>query len=146
MNIEPYQSLDSLRFGESTREDCVTLHGKPNSIRENREGVEEYHYDEFIVRFDLRTNTLHECTLLPKATARIRDLEVTWDQEFLRKACEQDGHPMEVYGFIVMRKLGLAVTGIHDGDSSQVAITAVSKGECDDLMSEALPFDLSSIQ
>jgi len=45
-----------------------------------------------------------------------------------------------VYGFIVLEHLGIAVTGIHDNDPSQLAITAFSKGEFDDLLPESTPY------
>ena len=145
MRIDPYRSFGSLRFGESKREDCVGCYGEPKDIRNNREGVEELHYENFIVRFDPTTNTVRECTLLPKATATIEDIEVTWDQAFLRRACDRDGDPQDVYGFIVLKSLGIAVTGIHDQDDSQLAVTAFSEGDFDVLLGEATPFERSSI-
>lgn len=143
MKIEPFISIDSLFFGESTRKDCISLYGKPINIRTNREGIEEFHYDEFIIRFNPLSNTLRECTLLPEATATIHGINVTWDRVFLREACELDGNPVEVYGFVVMQSLGVAVTGIHDDDRSQLAVTVFSKGEFDSLMGDATPFCLS---
>lgn len=144
-NINPYVSVDSLQFGKSTPENCIALYGKPNSIRKNRESVDEYEYDEFIFRFDPASNTLRECTLLPKAVARIQNLDVTWDRKFLEKACQQDGHPVDVYGFIVLPTLGIAVTGIHDDDRSQLAVTVFAKGEFDELIREGSPFEISRI-
>ena len=146
MKVDPYKSFGSLHFGVSTREDCVAYYGEPKDVRTNREGVEEFHYEAFIVRFDSNTNAVRECTLLPRATAVIGDIELTWDQEFLRRACNRDGGPMDVYGFIVLKNLGIAVTGIHDGDESQLAVTAFSEGDFDDLLGEAAPFEISSMQ
>ncbi|HUT12617.1 MAG TPA: hypothetical protein VMY42_19125 [Thermoguttaceae bacterium] len=140
MRIVPYRSFGKLQFGDSTREDCVASYGEPKNIRTNREGAEEYHYEGFIVRFNAKTNVVRECTLLPRAICTIEGIAVTWDPDFLRKACEHDGDPKDVYGFIVLKRLGIAITGIHDWDESQLAVTAFSEGDFDDLLAEASPF------
>ena len=145
MKIQTYEYVDSLRFGQSTKTDCVAVYGRPNSVRKNRYDVEEFHYDDFVLRFDPSDETLRECTLLPRKKAFIGDIPVTWDRAFLVAACTEDGSPVDAYGFIVMRKLGIAVTGIHDDDASQLAVTAFSKGEFDEFMESAKPFDVTSI-
>jgi hypothetical protein len=141
MNIVPYKSFGPLMFGQSTKADCVPLLGKPTKVSRNREGIEEFHYVGFIIRFDSSTSTVRECTLLPRTVAGIGDIGLTWDQEFLRRACDRDGSPRNVYGFIVLKNLGIAVTGIHDNDESQLAVTVFSEGDFDDLLAEAVPFE-----
>lgn len=106
----------------------------------NREGVEEYEYDQFVVRFNPTTSTVRECTLLPYADATIGGIAVTWDRNFLRLVCEQDPSPRDVHGFIVLLRLGIAVTGIHDDDDSQLALTVFSEGEFNDLLPDSAPF------
>ncbi len=143
MIVEPYKSFGPLNFGESTREDCMAQFGTPKQIRKNREGAEEYHYDEFIIRFDSVTNTVRECTLLPWAKASIAGFDITWDRAFIKNAYNFDQSPQNVYGFIVFNRLGIAVTGIHDHDDSQLAITAFSKGDFDELLADAVPYEIS---
>ena len=140
MQIDPYDSVDSLRFGNSKKSDCVTLYGEPKTIRTNRYGFAEYHYDDFILRFDPITETLRECTLLPFKDATVGGIKVTWDRRFLTAACQADGDALESYGFIVLRKLGIAITGIHDDDESQLAITAFTEGDFDEFLENADPF------
>jgi hypothetical protein len=144
MRIEPYKSFGPLLFGRSTRDDCISLLGEPRKVLRNREGVTEFHYDGYIVRFDKATDKVRECTLLARTRAQIGDIDVTWDRQFLQKACERDGSPKDVYGFIVLSNLGVAVAGIHDGDESQLAVTAFSEGDFDDLLAESAPFTLPS--
>jgi hypothetical protein len=140
MNIVPYTTFGPLKFGRSSKSDCVSMLGEPKRVRTNHEGVDEFHYDEFIIRFDPSNSTFREGTLLPRTAATIDDLDVTWDHEFLRQACDRDGSPRDVCGFIVLKSLGIAVTGLHDDDEPQLAITAFSKGEFDDLLIESVPF------
>ncbi len=141
MEIRPFNSLGSLRFGQSDRSDCVACYGEPKVIRTNHEGIEEFHYKRFIFRFDSVTNLVRECTLLPKASATIDGIKLTWDNEFLRKACDRDGNAKNVYGFIVLNNLGIAITGLHDKDKSQLAVTAFSRGDFDDLLVGSSPFE-----
>jgi hypothetical protein len=139
MLIKPYISFGPLRFGVTTKDECIASFGAPVRIRRNREGIEEYHYSDFIVRFDPQKNVVQECTLFPKRPATVDDIELTWDEEFLRRACERDGDAKNVFGLIVLNHLGIAVSGIHDRDESQLAVTAYRKGLFDDLLPQGKP-------
>jgi hypothetical protein len=143
IEIIPYSAFGPLSFGKTTKHECVLLLGEPLKKRINRKGIEEYEYEQFIVRFDPKTLTVRECTLLPHAEATINGITVTWDRNFLRLACEQDQSPRDAYGFIVLQRLGIAVTGVHDNDASQLAVTAFSKGEFDDLLPASTPYTIS---
>ena len=143
IEIIPYSAFGPLSFGKTTKHECVLLLGDPLKERINRKGIEEFEYEQFIVRFNSKTMTVRECTLLPHADAIISGITVTWDRNFLRLACEQDQSPRDVYGFIVFQRLGIAITGVHDDDESQLAVTAFSKGEFDDLLPESTPYTMS---
>jgi hypothetical protein len=142
IEIIPYSAFGPLNFGKTTKDECVLLLGEPLKERINRKGIEEFKYEQFIVRFHPRTLTVWECTLLPYADASIDDIAITWDRNFLRLACEKDQSPRDLYGFIVLQRLGIAVTGVHDDDDSQLAITVFSKGEFDDLLPESTPYTI----
>lgn len=142
MIIEPYKSVGPLHFGVTQPGECIDHLGQPTNIGRNREGAQEYHYDGLIVRFTPHTHVVYECTILPKTAVIINNIELTWDKTFLKKACTYDGAPQNVFGFIVFRRLGIAVTGIHDNDESQLAVTAFCEGAFDDLLLEGVPFEL----
>ena len=138
--IVPYTAFGPLKFGKTTKQDCITLLGEPLEERASRMGVEEFVYEQCVVRFDRKTATVHECTLLPYTEAWVNGIAVTWDRTFLRLVCEQDQSPRDVYGFIVLVRLGIAVTGVHDADDGQLALTAFSRGAFDDMLPESTPF------
>jgi hypothetical protein len=140
IHIIPYESVGTLRFGESSPSECIHSYGPPEAIRTNAEGVEEYHYKSLIARFDAASKAFRECTILPETNANIAGIDVTWDDKFLASACRQDGSAKNVFGFVVLRELGIAVTGIHDGDRSQLAVTVFSKGDFDELLVDAPDF------
>ena len=141
MIIRHYQSFGPLVFDITTKDECVIYLGKPTRINRNRKGAEEYHYEHYIIRFDPETQTMFECTLLPKAVASINNIKVTWDKKFLAQVCKQDDAPQDIFGFIVLRQLGIAITGIHAEDDSQMAISVFRKGRFDHLLSDAVPFE-----
>ena len=136
----PYTSFGPLHFGRTTKNECLQLLGEPLQRRTNKAGLEELEYDLYIIRFNPQTQTVRECTLLPYADATIEDIMITWDKGFLHQACERDQSPRDIYGFIVLCDLGIAMTGIHDNDDSQLAITAFSKGDFNDLLPESVPY------
>jgi len=45
----------------------------------------------------------------------------------------KDGSPYEYVGFIIMLQLGMTLTGFHDADESQKAVTVFSPGRWDQL-------------
>ena len=144
MIVEPYVSVDSLRFGESVGIDYLKIKGNPESIQKNQSGDEELIYPDAVFRFDRETSRFRECTLLPYTTAEIGGIRVTWDREFLKACCFADGTAVESYGFVVFRRLGIMVSGIHDDDASQLAITAFAPGVCK-VMKREVAFDASRL-
>lgn len=149
MKIESYECAGALRFGEATKDDCVAAFGKPERSEKSRDGEDEYHYDGFIIRFGAASHRFRECTLLPQFAATIshsgKTVSVTWDREFLRQICALDGAPVVAYGFLILRRLGVAITGLHDGDDSQLAITVFSQGDFDEFMGDAEAFEVALV-
>jgi len=145
MIIIPYKSVDTIYFDVSTPEDCINEYGTPQYIRQIRYGFTEYHYVNCIFRFDA-SSTFHDCTLLPRTPACIETILVTWDLAFLRAACNADGFPLHSSGYIILQSLGICVTGIHNGDEAQLAISAYRRSISAQLLRTAQPFDTSTIK
>ncbi len=133
LTIKPYVSVGGIAFGGAEFE-CIGKLGSPLATNVNREGVVELVYARIIVRLDPIERRVGEFTLLPKCKSRIEGIEITWDTRFVESACKLEGKPREVYGLVVLRNLGIAVTGIHDDDASQMAITVVNRGAFDELL------------
>lgn len=145
IKIVSYKSFGKLFFGQSTVADALVEYGDPEKKTEDRlEGI-EYIYSEFIARFDAVSGLFKEATLLPYSNAIVNGIEVTWDRKFLSAMCHGHGVVYDVYGFIVIPGMGIAVTGIHDDDSSQLAITFFKTGGFDDLMYKGKVFDPEDI-
>ncbi len=145
IEIQAHARFGQLVFGESNPADCQAHFGEPLRIEANRGERLEYHYTEFIVRFHETIGRLEEVTLLPGCQARINGIEVTWDKAFLKAICGKVDQVYDAYGFIVLPALGVAVTGIHDDDPPQLAITLFEKHAWDKLITKAKVFDPSTL-
>ncbi|WP_305812890.1 hypothetical protein [Photobacterium leiognathi] len=143
MKIETYKSFGPVKFGMSETE-VVNQLGKPVSIRTNNENELEYYYDELIVRYDANSKHVREGTLLPQILGRfqVNDLTLNWKDDLFATLCQRDGDPYEFYGYIVLFKLGITLTGFHDGDDSQKAISAFRSGDWDQLKGDMKAFKI----
>jgi hypothetical protein len=139
MKIRPYQSVGEVVFGE-TKADCIRKLGLPQANGVNRDGVEELKYPQMVVRLDPIQKRVVEVTLLPYWNGTIEGIQVAWDRPFLSTLCLLDGEPRAVYGFIVLSRLGVAITGIHDADTAQLAMTVFPRGAFDELLKFGVPY------
>ncbi|MDQ1924645.1 hypothetical protein [Massilia pseudoviolaceinigra] len=60
----------------------------------------------------------------------------------LRKLIAADGNPQLLLGFVIFLNLGLTLTGFHDNDESQKAVTLFERGFHDESLQEMKPFRL----
>lgn len=143
IEVNSYQSINGIDF-DSKQASVISLFGAPDRRSVNREKEVEFHFRDFILRFDANSEGLRECTLLPGCDAKVNGCLVDWLGGFLNWLASEDGDLKEVYGFVLSLKLGVAVTGFHDGDDSQKAIHAFRYGDWDMFLSEMKPFRLPS--
>lgn len=142
IKIKPYTDISGIPF-EGTEADAISIFGQPVRRSINRELEQELHYVDVILRFDATSGLLRECTLLPKCICMINDQIVSWDEDFLRWLASEDTDLMEVLGYIVSLKLGIAVTGFHDGDEAQKAIHAFRVNDWNMFSKRMRPFNFS---
>lgn len=131
--IESYVSAGGFEFGASYDE-VVTALGEPHSTEKSRLG-------ETVVRYDgcgatISSRGVVEAYFLPEADVSLSGIDVFGDAAAFRSLCALDGDPKEFMGFIILLKLGVTMTGFHNGDAAQQAITAFEKGRWDQLLGE----------
>jgi hypothetical protein len=131
--IEPYVSVGSIKFGASYDEVVATL-GEPRSVERNRLGETIIRYDRFGAT--ISSHGVVEVYFLPDTDVLLAGIDVFGDAAAFRSLCALDGEPKEFMGFIILLKLGVTLTGFHDGDASQQAITVFGKGRWDQLLGE----------
>lgn len=97
--------------------------------------------DETIVRYDgfgatISSRGVAEVYFLPEADVSLCGIDVFGDAAAFKNLCVLDGNAKEFMGFIILFRLGVTMTGFHDGDKAQQAITAFEKGRWDQVLGE----------
>ncbi|QNN46313.1 hypothetical protein H9L17_14260 [Thermomonas brevis] len=131
--IEPYVSAGSIKFG-ATYDEIVSDLGEPRSQEKSRLGETVVRYDGFGAT--VSSYGVAEVYFLPDANVSILGIDLFNDPKAFRELCRLDGNPKEFMGFIILLKLGVTLTGFHDGDEAQKAITAFVRGRWDQLVDE----------
>jgi hypothetical protein len=108
--------------------------GPPTSHEKSRLGDTILRYDGFGAT--ISKSGVVEVYFLPATDVSVFGVEVYSDKQSLRKLCRLDGAPKEFMGFIILLRLGITLTGFHDLDDSQKAITAFARGRWDRLSGE----------
>lgn len=99
-------------------------------------GEEAFRYNGSHVRVVTRQDRAVEIAIVPPATVLFRGEPLFENGSVWRHIVAADGDARESLSFIVLRRLGLTLTGFHDRDQSQLAVTAFEPGRWDQLESE----------
>jgi hypothetical protein len=116
----------------------VATMGEPQRVTKNHLGNLELWYDHMNVIME--GDRLVEAGFAPDMPVSICGIHPFTDPDAFASLCELDGSPCEVLGFVVFRRLGITLTGFHDKDESQKALTAFTSGRWDVLESQMKPF------
>lgn len=136
--VHPYKGVGSVRFGGNEQE-VRSLIGDPVAVRTNRLGERELDFEDQVVRVSPTTGVV-EISILPQGNPSVLGIEVFGREKALQRLLALDDAPQECVGFLIFLKLGLAITGLHDGDESQRAVTAFARGHWDELTDKMKPF------
>ena len=139
--IIPYESVGLIRFGASA-EDVKRALGEPVRVRD-RPNEMTIQYDRLQVTISTQNEAVVEIGMSSRVDARLDDVEIFNSPGAFEKLTEQDGSPFEYLGFIILLKLGITLTGFHDDDPAQRAVTAFARGRWDHLRAKFNPFHLT---
>jgi hypothetical protein len=139
IDIVSYEGVCGIGYGER-EESLIAAFGQPLERGKNREGETELRYKDIILRLEASSDRFREITLLPECPALVSGIRVTWSRAFLGCLQVSDPDLVEVLGFIFSRKLGVALSGFHDDDRSQMAIHAFRRGDWDRFSKWMKPF------
>lgn len=140
IKIDSYNNVNGLIFG-SSEVDAIAVFGEPVSRKTNRESERELHFSDFILRFDAISGGLREVTLLPFCEGMINGDAVFWDDRFLQWLALHDKNLIEVLGFVLSLKVGVAISGFHDDDEAEKAIHMFRYGDWDIFQKNMRPFN-----
>jgi hypothetical protein len=128
----PEKGISTIKLGMSQSELEAAV-GLPKLQRKNRRGEIVYVYDHYSVTFGAEKGLVVEIGILPTLELRYRGKDIFRDHEAWKDLVKEDGAPREYVGFLVLLSRGVTLTGFHDDDSAQKAITVFAKGRWDHL-------------
>lgn len=126
-------------FGMSMVE-IESVMGSPLRKSVNRRGEIDFSYDGYSVRFSKTEKRLVEVGFSRFCHITYDGLDIFETPEAFDQLIIKDGAPFEFYGFIILLNLGLTLTGFHDGNESQKAVTIFERGRWNELRAEMTPF------
>lgn len=144
LDIQSYVGVGKLHFGLSQVE-IAQLIGTPTSQKTGFSGeLTEYRRENgLLTTYDKNTHKLIEIGF----SKNILELEYANKKLFneppftiFSELAKLDGNPYESLGFIVLLNLGMTLTGFHDEDVNQRAVTVFARGRWDDFLHELKPF------
>ena len=131
-----------LLLGMSRPEIDEVLNELPKADGAGLKGEEAFRYIGSRVRVVMRKDRAVEIALVPPAKVLFQGKPLFDGGSVWRDIVAADGDAQETLGFIVLRKLGLTLTGFHDGAREQLAITAFEPGRWDVFEREMQPLRL----
>lgn len=144
--IAPLAGTDQVAFGMSPQEVENAL-GTPDQISKNHLGSRVEFRAAMNVGYSLATPRVDHIGFGRQMTQLyLGELNFffTPPEQVLRTLMVADSQPLTYLGFVVFLKLGIALTGFHDGDESQKAVTLFPKGAWDKRVQKMQPFHMAN--
>ena len=137
--FDPFVGPSPLRFG-MTPEEVAALVGNPTRVFPDPFGNRSESRSGCSLGYDANSGLLTEAVfskgeLLFHGVNLFAIADVI---DFLRK---YDASPQTAVGMIFFVKLGLRLSGFHDGDESQKAIGVTTSGHWDEFVEDFIPFE-----
>jgi hypothetical protein len=137
--IHPHQGINDVRFGSPTVE-VERLIGPADRVRTTGLREREEVRGDSYWRYSAEDNVLVEVSFGRLSHLLIHGIDVFADSTSLSRLLALEMTPLESHGFILLNSLGLAITGLHDGDRDQASVTAFIPGRWDKVIVQARPF------
>lgn len=107
-------------------------------------GEEVLQFESANARVVMRKGRTVEIAVTPPANVIFKDKPLFQDPSVWRAVVAEDGDAQECLGFIVLQKSGLTLTGFHDNDPAQLAITAFERGRWDAMQGRMKPLGMQA--
>jgi len=133
--LVPYQGVLPITF-EMTPADVAALLGPPELIDRSELDERNEARGGVAIRYDSGDNKVCEMAFLPGVPLYFNGRSLFLETDPIGVLKTFDRTPLLIVGFVVFFKLGLTLTGFHDDDNAEQAITAFRLGRWDDLKGE----------
>ena len=126
----PYVSVGTIKFG-MTNEEVDKMQGKADSISVDGKGEVEEDRGNISIRYD--DEGVAEIAFSSGCFLEYDGCNLNKLDNLVQFLMKRDRKPFECLGFLIFKGLGLAISGYHDGDDEQKAITAFKRGRWDSM-------------
>jgi hypothetical protein len=145
--IKPFQGVNSIKFGMSP-EEVANILGASDTVSENhlKQRIEFRSFANFAYSSEEPRILCHIGFGRQMSRVIFDNINFFEDDSnsVLRRLIIKDSAPMLYLGFLVFIKLGISLTGFHDQDISQKALSLFEEGAWDKRSSRMKEFHLSS--
>lgn len=136
--IKPLEGIDDVRFGMSP-EKVFSLWGTASRVGVTSRGEKEEERDGVIVRYD--ESGVVEFAFVPGSVSLMLGASDLFGcDDPVAAVMALDPKPVECLGFLVFLRAGITLTGYHDDDVSQRAVTTFPKGRWNGMKSHFRKF------
>lgn len=143
--IQSFVGALPLRFGMSADE-IVKLVGEPDTRSTNYFGAPSFSYYasglDLNVGFDKGSELATHFGFGRLSSVRFKHLDIFGDPAAWRAIVQMSSDCHEWVGFVICCDLGIQLSGFHDGDDNQLAISIFPKGDYDRHRPKFKPFSL----
>lgn len=140
--IEPYTGPRPLLLGMSSHQ-IVQILGQPSVVSKNRLGETTHNFEHCAVGYDKDVGVSNYFGFTPGWSLFYKSVNLFDDPAAFRFLINEDGEPFEFVGFILLLKLGISLSGFHDGDKSQLAVNMYARGRYDQYRNQFRPLEVS---
>jgi hypothetical protein len=136
--------LHPLLIGMSREQLDRVMHEEPKVSPSRIAGEETLQFENANARVVMREGRIVEIALTPPASVLFEDKPLFQDPSVWRAVVAGDGDAQECLGFIVLQQSGLTLTGFHDNDPAQLAVTAFELGRWDAMQGQMKPLGMQA--
>ena len=137
--IAPLVGVGPIAFG-MTPEEVEQVLGPPALSTTNGEGEREERRDELTVRYGVDSGGVVEVAFGPESRVSIEGIAILQARDPVDEVVSRSKDVVECLGFLVSLDLGLTLTGYHDNDLEQRALTVFAPGRWDALSEHFVKF------
>jgi hypothetical protein len=135
--LVPYVGARPITFDMSQFE-VEGIVGPPASVETNDFGETEERRGPLTIRYSTQDLKVVEIAFLPQGRLFYQGVGLFQKADVITFLSQYD-RPFEIVGFVVFLELGITLTGFHDNDESQKAITVFREGRWDDCRGQLTP-------
>ena len=137
--FSPYVGPLPLHFG-MTRREVKTILGPPDETVDDETGLLVERRLNVNVGYSASDGRLKEVVFTPDAELHYQGHNLFHVDDLIGFLRKTDPKPQLFVGDVIFCELGIGLSGFHNNDESQKAISLYSRGDLDDFIDDFVPF------